>query len=242
VQISALISFFILVSACRENISVDSMYLGVIGEKKDVMLYLKSNDETLTGYYHDYCDSLNKMLVTGSLSSDGQFEMSDVSAFGNTKWVGRLDENNTLVGQRIDLKSNKTENFIFSSVKTALRIKCPPTGPPTVLTDVPSKKYINLKGRNLDDLREKIDARTTAFMRKGGYSPTNLFFDPSTLSFRCTLVPDDNAIFAKIGLFYGPRSMGYCESCTNVVNKNPGSQVLFRDDDASFFYELIAIP
>jgi hypothetical protein len=78
-------------------------------------------------------------------------------------------------------------------------------------------------------------------MSNGGYSISNSFLNINNLSFSCTLTPDPNSTFLKMGLYFGPTSMGYCESCANIINKNPGSISLFSANDNQYFYEVIAL-
>jgi hypothetical protein len=55
------------------------------------------------------------------------------------------------------------------------------------------------------------------------------------------LTPDPTSSLLKIGLYFGPVVNGYCESCTNVLNKNPGSQSLNSAQDNNYIYEIIAV-
>ena len=58
-------------------------------------------------------------------------------------------------------------------------------------------------------------------------------------SFSCDLL-SQKSNFTKISLAWGPVKNS-CESCTNILNKNPGSQVLFETKDQSLIYKIIAI-
>ncbi len=94
-------------------------------------------------------------------------------------------------------------------------------------------------GNDLDDLRNKLKAKSNAIMKNKGYNPENVSFDPIRHRFSCDLVPSQS-LFTKLSLVFGPISDG-CPACDNVIIKNPGSEVLVNESDANYIYNIISI-
>jgi hypothetical protein len=94
-------------------------------------------------------------------------------------------------------------------------------------------------GNDLEDLRNKLKAKSNAIMKNKGYNPENVSFDPIRHRFSCDLVPSQS-LFTKLSLVFGPISDG-CPACDNVIIKNPGSEVLVNESDANYIYNIISI-
>lgn len=109
---------------------------------------------------------------------------------------------------------------------------------PVTPTPTYSNTPINLKSKNLFELRIAILAESYTKMFNKNYVPQNIKFDPINCSFSCDLVPEKSN-FTKISLAYGP--LNGCISCTNVLTKNPGSKVLFETSDRNLIYKIFAI-
>ena len=98
---------------------------------------------------------------------------------------------------------------------------------------------IRLKSKSLTELRNAVLSESYSKMFNKDYTPQNIKFDPMSYSFSCDLL-SQKSNFTKISLAWGPVKNS-CESCTNILNKNPGSQVLFETKDQSLIYKIIAI-
>ena len=116
-----------------------------------------------------------------------------------------------------------------------------PTATVTPVIQNNNNGIINLvvNGNDLDDLRNKLKAKSNAIMKNKGYNPENVSFDPIRHRFSCDLVPSQT-MFTKLSLVFGPISDG-CPACDNVIMKNPGSEVLINQSDANYIYNIISI-
>lgn len=110
-----------------------------------------------------------------------------------------------------------------------------------VVSNVRIKKIIpiNIYASSINDLRDKIRNISSKYLLSGEYTPQDLSLRISSNSFSCKFV-EDSSQFVKLSLVWGPKSTG-CESCANVIAKNPGSRTLLHKEDAQFIYEVIAI-
>lgn len=111
-------------------------------------------------------------------------------------------------------------------------------------TIIPKKKAkktipVRIYASSIDELREKISRISSNYLMNGAYTPENASLRISGNSFSCRFI-EDSSQFIKLSLVWGPKSSG-CESCANVLAKNPGSRVLVHKEDAQFIYEVIAI-
>jgi hypothetical protein len=240
---------------CKSELKIDSLYKGQIAEKGNIILNLSSKEDNIVGFYYNYCDSLNKTLLFGEIESDGKFVIKENNTSLNTniEIKGKIEENGSIVGDRINNNTGQKETFLFAKVELnkLSNILCPNQVQPktniaesnvNIVDRNPYKKQVfSVSGRNLDNLKQKIELGSKNIMSNGGYSITNSYLNMNNLSFSCTLTPDPNSSFIKIGLYYGPTSIGYCESCANVINKNPGSVSLVTSNDNAYFYEAIAL-
>jgi serine/threonine protein kinase len=112
----------------------------------------------------------------------------------------------------------------------------------TVTPQTPNNGVIKLsvKGNTLEELREKLKAKSNTIMKNKEYNAEDVKFDPQRHYFSCNLVPATST-FTKLSLAYGPISSGGCESCDNVILRNPGSEVLVNVSDANYIYNIILI-
>jgi hypothetical protein len=112
----------------------------------------------------------------------------------------------------------------------------------TVTPQTPNNGVIKLsvKGNTLEELREKLKAKSNTIMKNKEYTAEDVKFDPQRHYFSCNLVPATST-FTKLSLAYGPISSGGCESCDNVILRNPGSEVLVNVSDANYIYNIILI-
>jgi serine/threonine protein kinase len=153
-------------------------------------------------------------------------------------------DQNTVALDTVDIK---TENPLLKDTTNPGSPQPKPTSPTVVKTDsvTITKKDPNapipfsVSAGNLTDFRNKLKQKSNALMKNKNYRPANCSFNPSTFTFRCTLVPEGTS-FTKITLVYAPTG-NVCESCVNTLSKNPGSEILLDVSDASFQYNLIAI-
>ena len=143
-------------------------------------------------------------------------------------------------------------SFYFTRITSLPQITCegkikPETTkkiePDTTNILVPLKTIkLKVKGKNLSDLRITLDKQSKKMMKNINYKPQNAYLDILNFIFTCDLIPDSSANFSKIGLFFGPKSVGYCESCSNVLTKNPGATEFLTDEDNDLYYSIIALP
>jgi hypothetical protein len=252
---SALIVSIFVLGSCKNELKIDSLYKGQIAEKGNIIMNLSSNNEDIVGFYYNYCDSINKIPLFGELESDGSFLIKENNTSLNTKIEikGKIEENGSIVGDRINNNTGQKETFLFAKIERNQlpNIQCPNQMPSTnIIADGKineadknqyKKQVFSVRGKTLENLRQKIESNSKNIMSNGGYSITNSNFNINNLSFSCTLTPDPTSTFLKIGLYFGPTSIGYCESCANVINKNPGSISLFSANDNEYFYEVIAL-
>ena len=106
-------------------------------------------------------------------------------------------------------------------------------------TTIKSTNEIHLKCRSLTELRKRLLLESTSKMINKDFTPQNVIFNPERFTFSCELVTQKSS-FTKISLAYGPLNVG-CESCVSIINKNPGSQILYETKDNSFVYKIIGI-
>jgi len=94
-------------------------------------------------------------------------------------------------------------------------------------------------GKSFQDLSSQIRMKSEAYMVDGNLHPVNIKLNLDTFTFSCDFV-ESNTGFIKLGLYFGPKSTG-CESCFNVIQKNPNSRVLRELSHKNFIFSLIAI-
>ncbi len=100
-------------------------------------------------------------------------------------------------------------------------------------------KGFSIKSKTLSDFSKKIRETSSEYMQYGDLTPIDIQINISTLSFSCNFIQKTSG-FIKMGLFYGPKSVG-CESCESVINNNPGSKVLARSSNSVFVSQLIGV-
>lgn len=100
-------------------------------------------------------------------------------------------------------------------------------------------KGFSVKAKTLSDLSKKIRETSSEYMQFGDLTPIEIKLNLSTLTFSCDFIQKTSG-FIKIGLFYGPKSIG-CESCENVIMNNPGSKVLSKSTNTLFVSQIIGI-
>lgn len=98
---------------------------------------------------------------------------------------------------------------------------------------------LNLKSNSFNELSNLIRSKTSIFMGDGKLYPININLNLIELSFKCDFV-NFNSDFIKIGLYYGPSSIG-CESCESVIRKNPNSILFENGNYNNLSYSLILI-
>lgn len=92
---------------------------------------------------------------------------------------------------------------------------------------------------SFQDLSNQIRMKSEAYMVDGNLHPVNIKLNLTNFTFSCDFVESDTG-FIKIGLYFGPKSTG-CESCFNVIQKNPNSRVLRELTQKNLVFSLIAI-
>jgi hypothetical protein len=100
-------------------------------------------------------------------------------------------------------------------------------------------KGFSVKAKTLSDLSKKIRETSIEYMQFGDLTPIEIKLNLSTLTFSCNFIQKTSG-FIKMGLFYGPKSIG-CESCESVIINNPGSEVLAKSSNAIFVSQLIGV-
>jgi hypothetical protein len=229
----------------------ENRFQGNIASKTNLILYLSAKDGALSGYYYDFCDSIKKINIKGTLDKNGKFVLSELEENNpnSPSLKGSLSEDGSLSGERVENVGKTKLSFYFSRIAGIPSITCEevikheePKKDKTNIPKTPQPIALEVKGKDLKDLRSKLDKKTKSIMRRINYLPENPILDISNYKFTCDLIPNSSASFSKIGLFFGPKSNGYCESCSNVLSKNPGSNELFKDEDNDYFYSVIALP
>ncbi|MFN6040057.1 MAG: hypothetical protein ACK452_16425, partial [Bacteroidota bacterium] len=236
---------------------------GKIGEKETCILVLSSQKNEISGHYFDACDSVNKIFFKGKYLEDNKLELKDVNG---DILQGNLMGQNEFLGRKIFAKSNKTLEFSFQrydgktdfickarvfdtdkdNVPDSLD-KCPElagipqnNGCPSGNVDT-GKIILKVKGANWDELRDKLNQKSTALMSGVPYRLENYTLDPIKNVFSCTLIPDKSQNFMKIVMAWGPENMGYCESCSNILRRNPGSKQLLQEKNNGYYVSIIAL-
>ena len=229
-----------------------SRFQGNIATKTNLILYLSAKDGVLSGYYYDFCDSIKKINIKGTLDENGKFVLNELEENNpnSPSLNGSLGEDGSLSGERVENFSNTKSSFYFARITAIPSINCEevikkgpkrPEKDTTKIPPTPQPIKLEVKGKDLKDLRSKLDKRTKKIMEAINYMPENIILDISNYKFTCDLIPNPSANFSKIGLFFGPKSNGFCESCSNVLNRNPGSEELIKDEDNDYYYSVIAI-
>lgn len=94
-------------------------------------------------------------------------------------------------------------------------------------------------GKSFQDLSNQLRMKSEAYMIDGNLHPVNIRLNLDTFTFSCDFI-ESNSGYIKLGLYFGPKSTG-CESCFNVIQKNPNSRVLREITHKNFIFSLIAI-
>jgi uncharacterized membrane protein YhaH (DUF805 family) len=95
-------------------------------------------------------------------------------------------------------------------------------------------------GANFDEFSNNLVASSRSILLNG-YIPTNCKFNLAKMKFTCRMVKVNTSPYLFIGIYIAPRSMGFCESCQNVLLKNHGSKVLYNCVDNNYFFSIIAV-
>lgn len=103
---------------------------------------------------------------------------------------------------------------------------------------------IDVSGISLDDLRNNLKTRSNVLMKNKSLTPQFAEIDINSLKIHCALsVKKSN--FTKLVLVYGDINSvtNSCESCENVLFKNPGSKVIgtYVNKIDNMIYKVIAI-
>jgi len=248
-----LMLYFIFRGNNDKHKDFSSRFQGNIATKTNLILYLSAKDGEINGYYFDFCDSIKKINIKGALDKDGTFVLNELEQNNpnSATLTGSIGEDGSLNGERSENYGNSKLSFYFSRIKSLPTITCQGIIEPkpiqqggnttTVINDPQPIKLV-VKGNDLSDLRSKLDKKTKKIMESINNVPENSYLDIAKFKFTCDLIPNPSANFSKIGLFFGPKSNGYCESCSNVLSKNLGSEELFKDEDNDYFYSVIALP
>jgi len=102
-----------------------------------------------------------------------------------------------------------------------------------------SLPQIKIKGSSLSDLSRKLKSTSELMMNKGDLYPTDVVFDSKRNTFVCNFIRRKSS-FIKLGLYYGPKNTG-CESCDNVIIRNPGSEIIYDEIVGNLIIQVIAI-
>lgn len=114
-----------------------------------------------------------------------------------------------------------------------------------IVTKPKNKVYnIDVSGISLDDLRNNLKTRSNVLMKNKSLTPQFAEIDINSLKIHCALsVKKSN--FTKLVLVYGDINSvtNSCESCENVLFKNPGSKVIgtYVNKIDNMIYKVIAI-
>lgn len=139
------------------------------------------------------------------------------------------------VDEKIDSRPDVSESNITSTTKQSM-----PKVEENTETKSPSfLRGFSVIGKSFQDLSSQIRVKSEAYMVDGNLHPVNIKLNLDTYTFSCDFV-ESNTGFIKLGLYFGPKSTG-CESCFNVIQKNPNSRVLRELTQKNFIFSLIAI-
>lgn len=97
---------------------------------------------------------------------------------------------------------------------------------------------ISLKCKSLAELRNALLSESNSKMFNKNYLPENVKLDLENFSFSCDLI-SQKSNFTKLSFAWGP--LNSCESCSNVLQKNPGSHVIYEAKDKNMIYNIIAV-
>jgi hypothetical protein len=98
---------------------------------------------------------------------------------------------------------------------------------------------IRLKGTSLSDLSSKLKAMSEIQMKNGDLYPIDVVIDLKRFTFACNFIKRSSS-FIKLGLYFGPKNIG-CESCDNVIIRNPGSEIIYDEISGNLIVQVIAI-
>ncbi len=105
-----------------------------------------------------------------------------------------------------------------------------------------SKPKISVRGSDFASLSAKIKKQSEKILASNPYLyPVSIKLDLGSLTFSCKFeeqAAPSNLI--KLGLYYGPEDVG-CESCSSVIDNNPGSIVLLNKNHGGFVTQIIGI-
>ena len=103
---------------------------------------------------------------------------------------------------------------------------------------------IDVSGISLDDLRNNLKTRSNILMKNKSLTPQFAEIDINSLKIHCALSAKKSN-FTKLVLVYGDLNSvtNSCESCENVLFKNPGSKVIgtYVNKNDNMIYKVIAI-
>ena len=138
------LKIFILSSCTGDGKKSHPNYLGQIGDEKDIIMRLTSENEKLVGFYYPYCDSANKTFLVGELESENSFTLIEKSnnLGADAEIKGNIINGEAIIAERTNLKTGKKDQLLFRVVssKVLAQIKCSQNLEPQILefpTDAP---------------------------------------------------------------------------------------------------------
>lgn len=115
---------------------------------------------------------------------------------------------------------------------------------PKVKSQINKVYNIDVNGINLDDLRNNLKTKSNVLMKNKSLTPQFAEIDINTLKIHCALTVKKSN-FTKLVMVYGHLNSvtNSCESCENVLFKNPGSKVIgtYVNKNDNMIYKVIAI-
>ncbi|MEY2793072.1 MAG: hypothetical protein RJA76_1064 [Bacteroidota bacterium] len=174
-------------------------------------------------------------VALDNLNLDGEF-IPIMVASPVKKESPKVEEKKSVVAEeKVLAKTELTETKITSEIK-------PEKAETTNDSEVKSPSFLrgfSVIGKSFQDLSSQLRMKSEAYMVDGNLHPVNIKLNLDTFTFSCDFV-ESNTGFIKLGLYFGPKSTG-CESCFNVIQKNPNSRVLREMTHKNFVFSLIAI-
>lgn len=101
---------------------------------------------------------------------------------------------------------------------------------------------ISVRGSSLPALSAKIKKESEQILRNNPYLyPVDVQLDLGSRRFSCRFEEQSSiSHIIKLGLYFGPVDLG-CESCSSVMQNNPGSTIFASQNDGNFDAQVIGI-
>lgn len=140
----------------------------------------------------------------------------------------------------IEDKQNKNQNVVTKSDNQTKNTKISNANNSVKEIDfLASTPQIRIKGSSLTDLSNKLKSISEGIMKNGDLYPIDIIFDSKRNTFSCNFINKKSSLI-KLGIYFGPKNTG-CESCDNVIIKNPGSEILMDEIIGNLIIQVIAI-